>query len=179
MRIIKAAQRAARTLFAIVDVVQESDPTKREVQCEGERDETETGREIFRKAWHLGPGGFKHRAIDGEKALLLRLPGGIVLGVHLEDGEPTDLDAGDTAIYSSGGAQVRCKGSTVQIGTGAGGKLIRLDYFQTQWDSGPRANHLLHKHLGAMPGPGSTGTPDTDLGEIPDSVGSTEDHGVK
>ncbi len=185
MRVLKRILGAVENYFPIVHIIREASATAREVQCEGDRDETEEGREKWRAAGVFGPAGFKHRAAAAsggeakEKGILLNIGPGFLLGAHLSEGEPTDLGEGDTAIYSADGAQVRCKGAIVEIGSGPGGFLMRLDFFQTQWNAGPRANHLLHKHTASMPGPGSTGTPDTDLGPISDDVKSDEGHKVK
>lgn len=166
---------AAELLFEVVHLVREGNATDRKVQCEGTRDETETGREIFRDVRNWGPAGFKHRTapktggVAKEKGLILQLGDiTVLLGAHLEAGEPTDLDEGDTAIYSSSGAQVRCKGTTVEIGSGAGGLIIRKDYFETWWEATPRANFLTHTHP-YNPGPGAavqTGPPVGDLGAV-------------
>lgn len=177
MRLVEKMLETAEKIFHVVHIVREGDATNREVQCEGDRDETETGREMWRAVWSLGPAGFKHRAaaavagVAKEKGLLLDILNGILVGAHLEDGEPTGLDEGETAIYSAGGAQVRCTSTVVEIGTTAGGLIIRKDDFVTWWNATPVANHIIHKHPG-MPGPGTTGIPDTGLG----AVGNIESH---
>jgi len=183
MRVSKIAYSMIEKAFQWVDIIREGHATNREVQCEGDRDETEDGRETWRAAFSVSPAGFKHRAaaavsgVAKEKGFLLDVLGGILLGAHLEDGEPTDLQEGETAIFSSGGAQVRCTSTIVQIGSGSGGLLIRKDNFSTWWTNTPAANHAIHKHPG-MPGPGTTGVPDTALGSVGPIEGS-EGHTVK
>jgi len=178
MRTVDKILETAEKLFSVVHLVREGNATNREVQCEGDRDETEAGREIFRAVWHLGPAGFKHRAaaktggVAKEKGLVLELGHiTILLGAHLSDGEPSGLDEGETAIYSAGGAQVRCTSTVVEIGTSSGGLLIRKDDFSTWWNNTPATNYSVHTHPG-MPGPGNTGVPSNLLG----AVGNIESH---
>jgi hypothetical protein len=181
-RFAKVAWDMARTMIAVVDVVREGDYTNREVQCQGEKDETETGREEFRAAWNLGPGGVKHRARKGEKGLLLRVMDGILVGMVDDAHAPTDLDEGETAIFNAadtgGTSQVRCKGTIIQIGSGSGGIIIRLDRFTTWWNATPKVNFSTHVHPGVMPGPSSTAVTATPLGDV-SNVESTEGHQVK
>jgi len=197
MRIGKIAERAAEGLFHLVKLIREgtsTNPDNREVQCEGDRDETETGREIWRAARNLGPGGFKHVAGDGEYGLLLDLPwggtNGIILGIDSDDADAPEpsLAPGESAMLntadSSGKSIVRCVSSRVEIGITTGGLIVRKDKTSTWWNTaltGPRAVFGGHPHGGVMAGPGQSGppvAPNHDLGDIGD-IGSDDDHRVK
>jgi len=188
MRIGKIAERAAEGLFHLVRLAREASSTNSEVQCEGDRDETETGRELWRAARNLGPGGFKHRACDGEHGLLLDLPWGetlgIILGIDSDDAAAPvpDLAEGETAIWntsdSSGKSIVRCVTDRVEIGASAGGLIIRKDRFTTWWDATPKTNYAMHTHAGVMGGPGSTAMPSNALGDV-GSIECDDDHRVK
>jgi len=177
--------------FSIGTVVQESDATNREVQVEGDRDETATGKEIWRAARNLGPGGFKHRCKAGAEVLVLELPWvgslGIILGIDDDDGAPTDLDEGETAMFNTsdttGKSAVRCISTIVHVGIGSGGLIVRKDKTTTWWNTamtGPRAVFAGHCNSGVMVGPGQSGppvAPFNDLGDIGD-IGSTDGHKV-
>lgn len=181
-RLAKVAWDMARNLVAWVDVKREGDPTDRKVQCEGERDETETGREIFREACHLNPGGYKHRARAGGKGLLLRILDGILIGVVDDENAPTNLNEGETAMFSpadaAGKSCVKCTTTRIEIGSGPGGLMIRKDRFETWWNATPAVNYLAHGHTGSMPGPGTTGAPNNTIGSV-GTIECDEDHRVR
>ncbi len=178
--------------LSIGTVVQESSATNREVQVEGDRDETPTGKELWRAARNLGPGGFKHRCKAGAEVLVLELPFlgslGIILGIEDDDGAPTDLEPGETAMFntsdSTGKSAVRCVGTRVEIGSSAGGLIIRKDRYETWWNTaltGPRAVFAGHPHSGVMVGPGQSGVPVApfnDLGAV-GTIENDEDHRCK
>jgi len=162
MRLMKKLMAAASDAFQIVHIVREGSATNREVQCEGDRDETETGREIFGEVWNLGNPGVKHRAaakvggVAKEKGLILRLGNfSILLGAYLEDGEPSDLDEGDTAIYSAGGGQVRCKGGITEVtsdGVAADDWAVRYNDLKTDFDT-LQGQYLAHFHNDSLGAP--------------------------
>lgn len=200
-RLRDIARDTAEGVYHLVKLIREGTSTKewlRVVQCEGDRDETTTGREMWRGARNIGPGGFRHVAAEGEHGLLLDIPWGdsegVVIGVDDDDdggpgpggdvgigsAMPMDLEAGETAIYNSkdtqGRSMVRCHGSIVTIGVGAGGLIIRKDYFVNWWTDGPQRDYSLHGHTGVMAGPGTSGLPNNALS----NVGVIEgDHGHK
>jgi hypothetical protein len=186
MRIRKVAGDMIEKYFSIGTVVQESSATDRKVQVEGDRDETEAGKELWRAVRNLGPGGFKHRAQAGAEVLVFEFPWGgsigVILGIEDDTGAPTDLEPGETAMFSpadsTGKSCVRCTSTRIEIGSGPGGLMLRKDRFETWYDAGPRANHLLHVHPGVMGGPASTGVTVTDLGAV-GNIECDEDHRVK
>ena len=178
MRLVEKVREIAEKMFSVVHVNREGNATNREVQCEGDRDETETGREIFPEAWSLGPAGFKHRAaakvggVAKEKGLVLTLGNiHILIGAHLEDGEPSDLDEGDTAMYSADGAQVRCKGGITEVtsdGVAADDWATRADDLKTEIDANS-VEYGIHWHMCTGCGL-PTGTP---MKGVPPGVAST------
>jgi len=171
VRLVEKMLETAEKVFSLVHIVREGSATNREVQCEGDRDETETGREMWRAAWSLAPAGFKHRAaaavggVAKEKGLLLDILDGILLGAHLEDGEPTDLDEGDTAIYSADGGVLKIKGTVIYIGDSAAEQIVRGNkleaYLGDTITAGTVLFYLLnHVHVGVQPGVGVSGIAD-------------------